>query len=69
MSEINYTSVVTCPSCGYSKEETMPGDSCQFFYECENCKTILRPKSGDYCVFCSFGSIKCPPVQKGKDCC
>ena len=62
-------SKITCPECGFQKKETMPEDSCRFFYECENCKTILRPKQGDCCVFCSFGTVKCPPVQIGKDCC
>src|SRR5207245_9455165 len=46
-------SVLTCPQCGFRKEETMPTDSCQFFYECTNCHTLLRPKPGDCCVFCS----------------
>ena len=59
-------STITCPQCGFSKEEEMPTDACQYFYECENCKTLLRPKSGDCCVFCSYGSVKCPPVQMEK---
>jgi hypothetical protein len=41
----------------------MPVDACQFFYECESCKALLQPKPGDCCVFCSFGSVKCPPIQ------
>ena len=44
-------------------------DACQFFYQCENCKTLLRPKPGDCCVFCSFGSVKCPPIQAARSCC
>lgn len=56
-------SVITCPGCGYSQEEEMPLNACQHFYECENCKTLLKPKQGDCCVFCSYGSVKCPPVQ------
>jgi GNAT superfamily N-acetyltransferase len=27
------------------------------------CATVLRPKAGDCCVFCSYGSVECPPVQ------
>jgi hypothetical protein len=54
---------LTCPRCGFIKRETMSTDACQFLYECENCNTLLRPKPGDCCVFCSFGSVKCPPVQ------
>ena len=60
------TSVIKCPNCGHSKEETMPTDACQYFYECENCKTLLKPLEGDCCVFCSFGTVKCPPVQENR---
>lgn len=62
-------SVISCPSCGYQEEETMPTDACLFFYECKNCKTILRPKEGDCCVFCSYGTVACPPIQKDQGCC
>ncbi|MEO6746825.1 MAG: GDCCVxC domain-containing (seleno)protein [Caldimonas sp.] len=61
--------VLTCPSCGHAKCETMPTDACQFFYECESCRTLLRPLRGDCCVFCSFGSTKCPPMQQSVSCC
>ena len=47
----------------------MPTDACQFFYECEGCKTLLKPRTGDCCVFCSFGSVKCPPMQEPRSCC
>lgn len=62
-------SLLTCPNCGFQKEETMPTDACQFFYECETCHVMLRPKAGDCCVFCSFGSVKCPSKQEGINCC
>jgi len=60
---------LTCPHCGAVKEEIMPTDACQFFYECTVCHTVLRPKPGDCCVFCSFGSMPCPPVQLQQRCC
>ena len=41
----------------------MPVNACQFFYECAACKALLRPEPGDCCVFCSYGSVKCPPIQ------
>src|ERR1700731_1006336 len=53
-------SLLTCPHCRVGKQATMPTDACQFFYECEQCKAVLRPKPGDCCVFCSYGSVKCP---------
>lgn len=57
-------SVITCPACEHQKEETMATDACLFFYECTKCRTLLKPKLGDCCVFCSYGSVPCPPVQK-----
>ena len=68
MSETVLKSVLTCPLCGFAKRETMPTDACQFYYECKNCKTVLRPHCSDCCVFCSFGSVKCPPVQRERGC-
>jgi alkylmercury lyase len=64
-------SVIACPACGTSKTETMPTDACQYFYDCTGCGTLLRPKSGDCCVFCSYGSVPCPPIQtsNGKPLC
>jgi len=55
--KIELQSTITCPNCGFSKIETMPVDACQFFYECSNCKQLLKPKTGDCCVFCSYGSV------------
>jgi hypothetical protein len=62
-------SVLTCPHCGFSEQEAMPLDACWFFYECTGCKTLLRPIPGDCCVFCSYGSVKCPPIQAQRSCC
>ena len=69
-SDVSLASVLTCPSCGAEAEETMPENACQFFYECRGCGKLLRPKPGDCCVFCSYGSVPCPPMQaEGKSCC
>ena len=57
-------STITCPQCGCHHTETMPTDFCQVFYECLRCGAILRPKPGDCCIFCSFGTVPCPPVQE-----
>jgi hypothetical protein len=56
-------STITCPRCGFAASEAMPTDACQFFYECLGCGAMLRPKPGDCCVFCSYGSVRCPPIQ------
>lgn len=67
--KVELKSALSCPNCGHKKEELMPTDACQYFYECEKCKTILKPLEGDCCVYCSYGSIKCPPIQAEKSCC
>ena len=69
MANVQLESTITCPACGHARTETMPTDACQWFYECESCATILRPKRGDCCVFCSYGTVKCPPIQSGGGCC
>lgn len=60
---------LTCPHCGFQREETMPTDACLYFYDCPGCGQTLKPKPGDCCVFCSYGSVKCPPVQAGSCAC
>ncbi len=67
-SEVELQSVLTCPYCGFETIETMPVDSCRYFHECGRCQTLLRPKTGGCCVFCSYGSVKCPPVQLQRSC-
>jgi len=66
---IELESVITCPECGATAQETMPTNACQWFYECKSCHTLLKPLPGDCCVFCSYGSVKCPPIQQGNSCC
>jgi hypothetical protein len=62
-------STLTCPKCGHRVEETMPTNACVFFYDCPACHARLKPLEGDCCVFCSYGSVACPPIQKGESCC
>jgi len=35
----------------------MPVDSCQFVYECVSCGDVIKPKAGDCCVNCSYGTV------------
>ena len=37
--------------------------------ERENCKVLLRSSPGDSCMFCSFGSVKCPSIPADRSCC
>ena len=60
--------VITCPHCRTAKAELMPNDACLFFYECSGCGALLKKKAGTCCVFCSYGSVPCPPVQEARAC-
>ena len=62
-------STITGPDCGHQKQEIMLGNACQYFYECEQCKTTLKSKAHDCCVFCSYGDVPCPSIQEKNNCC
>lgn len=64
--DFNFESTIACPECGFKKTENMPINSCQVLYECQGCQATLRPKTGDCCVFCSFGTTPCPPIQQAR---
>jgi hypothetical protein len=62
-------SEITCPKCGHRSTETMPVGACIYFYDCAGCGVTLQPKAGDCCVFCSYGTVPCPPIQANASCC
>ncbi len=62
--EMSMISEITCPECGYKKMETLPIDVCLIKYKCDSCTTISYSKDGDCCVFCSYGTHKCPSKQE-----
>ena len=62
-------SEISCPKCAHKSLEDMPETACVYFYECRGCGALLQPLEGDCCVFCSFGSVKCPPMQSSAGCC
>ncbi len=66
MPAVKLVSTLTCPVCGRQSRETMPTDACRYFYECAGCNTLLKPKAGDCCVFCSYGDVPCPPIQEAR---
>jgi len=63
MPPLALTSRLTCPECGHVSVETMPTDACRFFHRCAGCGTLLRPRPGDCCVYCSYGDAPCSPMQ------
>lgn len=61
------TCVVTCPVCKTQVQETMVSETLKLIYHCPVCLTWLSPKKGDHCIYESYGSVHCPPIQiKGR---
>jgi hypothetical protein len=69
MAEPQLQSTLTCPHCGHQAPETMPVNACVAFYDCKGFGTTLKPLPGSCCVFCSYGSVPCPPIQRGVEPC
>ena len=61
-------STLTCPACGHAESLQMPTDACLYYHECAGCKTLLKPQQGHCCVFCSYATVPCPPIQLGMCC-
>ena len=65
--DLHLESTITCPECEFQKTEIMPVDSCQVLYECQECNDGSSAQgTGDCCVFCSFGTTPCPPIQRAR---
>ncbi len=65
------SSTITSPNCGQRKAETMPTDAWHIFYEYTGWGALLRLLEKDCCVFCSYGSLRRPPIQnqgRGESC-
>lgn len=60
------TCELRCPVCGACHTQAMPTDACVYYFECTACGTMLTPKAGQCCVFCSYGSVPCPPMQMAR---
>jgi len=41
----------------------MPTEACLVVFECTSHRVVLRSKPGDYGIFCSFASVKRPPIK------
>ena len=55
---------IHCPHCGVETPDIMPTNACVRFWECPACRALVKPKPGDCCVFCSYGTMPCPPRQR-----
>jgi hypothetical protein len=57
------TCVVTCPVCKTQVQEVMIPEIVKTIYHCPICLTWLSPKKNDHCIYESYGSVNCPPIQ------
>jgi len=62
VASITLESVITCPRCGTRSGAHARG-RLPVVYECGACRSLLKPKAGDCCVFCSYGSVPVPARQ------
>jgi hypothetical protein len=65
---MEFQSKITCPACKFSVTEIMPTDACQYIYDCKRCGHRMKPIKGKCCVYCSYGSVPCPPAQGDFSC-
>ncbi|QWE20051.1 GDCCVxC domain-containing (seleno)protein [Polynucleobacter sp. AP-Kolm-20A-A1] len=62
---INYPqSIVTCPHCQAAEVIDIEHGSSQHLFRCQSCSAILKPKSGDCCILCSFGNRDCSSSEQ-----
>ena len=54
---------IRCPACGVESADEMPADACVYVWDCPACRAVVKPRPGDCCVFCSWGSAPCPPKR------
>ncbi|WP_420875813.1 GDCCVxC domain-containing (seleno)protein [Polynucleobacter sphagniphilus] len=55
----NQHSTITCPHCQAQETLEIAGNSSHYLHRCKACSGILKTKSGDCCIFCSFGNVDC----------
>lgn len=56
-------SLVKCPHCNFEEFLDMSFDNCIISHKCNSCGKIMTPREGECCIFCSYGSEKCPTKQ------
>ena len=67
MNTVKLQSIITCPNCGHRKEETMPTDSCQYFYECEKMQDRFKTKTGRLLCVLQLRNSALSPSSAGQE--
>lgn len=58
------SSDICCPHCGKRSLDRMLRDASVYFYRCLSCNVIFKPRTGDRCVYGSYGAVHCPYQQE-----
>lgn len=64
-STINRTCTLYCPHCRAGSHERMPMDGTLHEFHCHWCERLVRHGPEEHCIYCAFGSRKCPQMQRG----
>lgn len=57
-------SIVQCPHCGFKVTERMPQGKKVRHFQCPACAQVLTADEQQCCIFCRYGSVKCPAAQQ-----
>ena len=56
--------VMTCPSCHAKEKQTMWPHFIESVFVCNKCNKPHLQIPDRCCIYCSYGSIECPPIQE-----
>jgi len=62
--EVLFVTILKCPHCNKEQQATMPEKGRKMAQDCRYCNETISAIEGSHCVFCSYGSIKCPIAQR-----
>ncbi|OYY17127.1 MAG: hypothetical protein B7Y05_23955 [Polynucleobacter sp. 24-46-87] len=51
--------IITCPYCQGCETLEIPEGGSMHLYRCPSCNGLLKAKSDDCCILCSFGDRNC----------
>jgi hypothetical protein len=54
-----FTTMLTCPNCGWKSVEAIPEHFDRDYVNCDNCHQMLERGDGDCCVFRTIGDAPC----------
>ena len=61
---VNRTSTLHCPYCRAGSHERMPMDRTLHEFQCLWCNRLVQQGPEEHCIYCAFGSRKCPQMQR-----